>query len=150
MTRWFFFGAGICSHVASGILTFIAFFLLLLIYGLMGLTPIIPKRVFLPVIIFTGLGLMAVFPTLIYRHNQLLQLDWLLSFLQVALMLVIWHRLQRGGRFRWAVVEVRHLGSRRFSWRNLSVFLLVNVFVLAPAAAAYLAVCTSLARESFH
>ena len=135
--------------LASGILAFVTFFLLLLIYGLMGLTPIIPRRVFLPVIIFTGLGLMAVFPTLIYGYNQILHLDWLLSFLQVVIVLVICRRLQRGGRFRWSVVEVRHLGSRAFSWRNLSVFLLLNVFVLAPALVAYLAFSASLAVSHF-
>lgn len=133
----------------STVLTLISFFLLLLIYGLMGLTPIIPKRVFLPVVFFTGLGLLAVFPVLIYRHNQLLQLDWLLSFFQVALILGIIYRLQRGSRFHWFVVEARHLGRRRFSWLNLSVFLLVNLFVLLPGLAAYLAVCTSLAVSHF-
>jgi len=135
--------------LASGILSFIAFFLLLLIYGLMGLTPIIPKRVFLPVIIFTGLGLMAVFPIMIYGYDHLLQMDWLLSFLQVALVLVISRLLLRRDRFRWSIVEVRHLGSRPFSWRNLSVFLLLNVFLLAPAAAAYLAFSASLALSHF-
>jgi len=89
----------------SGILSFIAFFLLLLIYGLMGLTPVIPKRVFLPLIIFFGLGLLAIFPVMIYGYNRLLHLDWLLSFLQVVLVLVICRRLLDGGRFRWCVVE---------------------------------------------
>jgi len=76
-------------------------------------------------------------------------MDWLLSFLQVALVLVIWRRLLRGDRFRWSVIEVRHLGSRVFSWRNLLVFLLLNAFALAPAAAAYLAFSASLAVSHF-
>jgi len=47
------------------------------------------------------------------------------------------------------VVEARHLGSRAFSWRNVSWFVLVNVFVLAPAVAAYLALSVSLALSHF-
>jgi len=135
--------------LASGILGCISFCLLLLIYGLMGLTPIIPKRVFLPILFFTGLGLLVVFPTLIYCHRRLVQLDWLLSLLQVVVVLVIYHRLRGGGRFRWSVVEVQHLGRRPFSWWNLSGFLLLNLLVLLPALAAYLALCASLAMGHF-
>lgn len=143
-----FFGLHLLT-VANAILTFITFLLFLLVYGLMGLTPIIPKRVFLPVILFMGLGLLVVFPTLIYHPKWMLQLDWMLSLIQAVLVLGIVYRLRRGGPFRWSVVEVRHLGSRRFSWLNLSVFLLLNVFVLAPGVAAYLAVCASLAVGHF-
>ena len=135
--------------MASAILTAITLLLMLLLYGLMGLTPLIPKRVFLPVILFIGLGLLAVFPTLIYSPRRILQLDWLLSLLQVVLVLGICYRLRGRGRFRWSVVEVRHLGSRLFSWRNLSAFLLLNVFVLLPALVAFLALYISLAVDHF-
>ena len=109
--------------LTSGILSCVAMVAMLLLYGLMGLTPIIPKRVFLPVIIFAGLGLLTVFPLMIYRYDQMLRLDWLLSLLQTAVVLVVWHRLRRGEPFRWSVVAVRHLGRRSFSGWNLSVFL---------------------------
>ena len=59
----------------SGILTFVSFFALLLLYGLIGITPLIPKRIFLPVIFFNLLALLAMFPTLIYHHTWLLQLE---------------------------------------------------------------------------
>src|SRR5208282_3550763 len=36
-----------------------------------------------------------------------------------------------------------------FSWRNLSVFLLANVFVLLPAVVFYLVVCAALAVDHF-
>ena len=143
------FGGAHFLTVASAILTFITFLLMLLVYGLMGLTPIIPKRVFLPVMLFTGLGLLVVFPTLIYWHKWMLQLDWILSLFQAVLVLGIVYWLRGGGPFRWSVVEVRHLGIRSFSWSNLSVFLLLNVFVLLPALVAYLALCAHLAVGHF-
>lgn len=133
----------------SGILSVTSFVLMLLIYGLMGLSPIIPKRVFLPVMFFIGLSLLAVFPTLIYRYSRMLQVDWLLSLIQVVLVLGIMQRLRGGSRFGWSIVEARHLGSRSFSGWNLSVFLLLNVFVLLPALAVYLAFCASLAVGHF-
>lgn len=143
-----FFGLHFLS-VVSGIFSVAAFFLMLLMYGLMGLSPIIPKRVFLPVIVFTGLSLLAVFPILIYYYQRALQMDWLLSLFQVVLVLGIVHRLRGGSKFGWPVVEIRHLGSRSFSGWNLTVFLLLNVFVLLPALAAYLALCASLAVGHF-
>jgi TRAP-type mannitol/chloroaromatic compound transport system permease small subunit len=135
--------------IASGVLALLTLFLMLVVYGLMGLTPIVPKRVFLPVLLLTGLGLLVVFPTVIYCRQWILQLDWLLSLLQVVLVLGICYRLRGGGRFRWSVVEVRHLGCRPFSWLNLSGFLLLNLFVLLPAVVAYLALCASLAIGHF-
>jgi hypothetical protein len=52
-------------------------------------------------------------------------------------------------KFRWPIVEDKHLGDRRFSWLNLSMFLLVNVFVLLPAIVVYLVLCASLAVNHF-
>jgi len=134
---------------ASAILTFIAFVFLMFVYGLMGLTPLIPKRVFLPIVILTGLGLLAVIPTMIYFYDQLIKIDWLLSFLQVVLVLLICRWLLHRSRFRWNVVEAKHLGRPAFSWWNLSVFLLLNVFVVVPAVATYLAFSVSLAVSHF-
>lgn len=133
----------------SGILTFVSFFALLLLYGLIGITPLIPKRIFLPVIFFNLLALLAMFPTLIYHHTWMLQLDWILSLIQVALVLGIVCRLWGGFRFRWPVVGAKHLGIRLFSGRNLLVFLLLNVLFLLPALVGYLALCVSLAVGHF-
>jgi hypothetical protein len=41
------------------------------------------------------------------------------------------------------------LQGRRFSWRNLLVFLLANVFVLIPGVVVYLVYCTVLATDHF-
>jgi len=135
--------------LASGLVTCLSFFVLLVVYVLMGLTPIVPRRVFLPIFALVGLGLAAVFPVMIYGYNQLVRFDWLLSLLQVLLVSVIWRRLLGGGPFRWFVIEARHLGNPRFSWSHLAVFLLVNLLVLAPVVAGYVAVCTSVAVSHF-
>jgi hypothetical protein len=135
--------------MTSGILTFIAALMAMLVYGLMGLTPMIPKRVFLPVTLFYVAGLLVVFPTLIYCYDRIIQIDWVLSFCQVILGLGLLWWLRGGLKFRWPIVEDKHLDDRRFSWRNLSVFLLLNVFVLLPAMVAYLALCAALAMDHF-
>jgi hypothetical protein len=126
-----------------------AVLLTVVVYGLMGLTPMIPKRVFLPVTLFYVAGLLIVFPTLIYCYDRAVQIDWVLSFCQVILGLGLLWRLRGGLKFRWPIVEPEHLGNRGFSWLNLIVFLLVNVFVLLPAMVAYLALCATLAANHF-
>jgi len=120
--------------VMSGILTFIAMLAAVLVYGLMGLTPVIPKRVFLPVTLFYVAGLLVSLLILIYTFDRAPQGDWVLSLCQVLLVMGLVWWLQGGVKFRWPIVEDKHLGDRSFSWGNLSVFVLVNVFVLLPAA----------------
>ena len=138
--------------VMSGILSFFAFLVAMLVYSLMGITPIIPKRVFLPITLFYVAGVLAVFPVLIYcndRFHRILQLDWAISFCQVILGLGILYWLRGGLKFRWPIVEDKHLGGQRFSWLNLSAFFLVNVFVLLPAIVVYLVLCAALAVDHF-
>lgn len=119
--------------VMNGILTFIAMLAAVLVYGLMGLTPMIPKRVFLPVTLFYVAGLLVSLLILIYTFDRAPQGDWVLSLCQVLLVMGLVWWLQGGVKFRWPIVEDKHLGDRSFSWGNLSVFVLVNVFVLLPA-----------------
>jgi TRAP-type mannitol/chloroaromatic compound transport system permease small subunit len=138
--------------VMSGILSFFAFLVAMLVYGLMGVTPIIPKRVFLPVTLFYVAGFLVVFPVLIYCNDwvhRILQLDWAISFCQVIFGLGILYWLRGGLKFRWPIVEDKHLGDRRFSWLNLSAFLLANVFVLLPGIVIYLFLCATLAVDHF-
>lgn len=119
--------------VMNGILTFIAMLAAVLVYGLMGLTPMIPKRVFLPVTLFYVASLLVSLLILIYTFDRAPQGDWVLSLCQVLLVVGLVWWLQGGVKFRWPIVEDKHLGDRSFSWGNLSVFVLVNVFVLLPA-----------------
>ena len=133
----------------SVILTFIAMLMAILVYGLMGLTPMIPKRVFLPVTFFYVAALLAVFPILIYYYDRMIQIDWILSFCQVILGLGLLWWLRGGLKFRWPIVEDKQLGDRGFSWLNLVVFLLANIFVVLPAMVIYTVLCATLAVNHF-
>jgi hypothetical protein len=135
--------------MTSLILTLIAMLMAMLVYGLMGLTPMIPKRVFLPVTFFYVAALLAVFPILIYYYDRMVQIDWVLSFCQVILGLGLLWWLWGGLKFRWPIVEDKHLGDRGFSWLNLVVFLLANVFGVLPAMVIYTVLCATLAVNHF-
>lgn len=133
----------------NGILGCLSYLLVALVYGLMVVTPVVPKRIFLPVALYIVLALLSVFPVLIYHREWLMQLDWVLSLGQVLLGLGLLFWLNGGFKLRWPIVEARQLGKRAFSWVNLSVFLLLNIFVFIPAIAAYLALCVNLALGHF-
>lgn len=123
--------------------------LALVIYVLMGLTPMIPKRVFLPLALFNPVATLVAIPALIYFYGRIHQIAWGIALCQVLLGLIILHRVQGGLKFRWPLVPEPQLADRRFSWRNLAVFLVVNVVVLVPAVMVYLGLCAVLAVNHF-
>jgi hypothetical protein len=135
--------------LTSEILFFVALLVTVLMYGLMGLTPIVPKRLFLPIAVFYATGLLSVFPILIYAYDRVWEVDWVLSLCQAIVGVWILYRAQGGFVLRWPLVPVERLGVRRFSWLNLSTFVLVNVFVLLPGIMVYLFLCTALAVGHF-
>ena len=132
-----------------GIVCLFAMFTGALVYGVMGLTPMVPKRIFLPITLFNPLALLAVLPLAIYFYGRIQQAAWLISLCQAILALGILWWIQGGFEFRWPLVADEKLGTRRFSWLNLSVFTLLNVFVLLPSVAAYLVLCGGLAVDHF-
>lgn len=139
-------------HVLGGvrrILFLLAMLMALVIYGLMALTPMIPKRLFLPLALFNPLAGLLVIPFLIYAFGRIQQVAWAVSFYQVVFGLGMLYLIQRGSKFHWPLVAQTRLNGRAFSWRNLSVFLLLNVLVLVPAVLAYGALCASLAVDHF-
>ena len=127
----------------------LAMLMALLIYVLMGLTPMIPKRLFLPLTLFNPIAMLGVVPFAIYAYGRLQQVAWVFSLGQVIFGLSILYLVYGGLKWQWRLVPETRLGARRFSWRNLSVFLLVNIVVLAPAVIVYLVVCTALAVNHF-
>ncbi len=135
--------------VISGVLFFFSILMTMLVYVLMGITPMIPKRAFLPVTLFYAAALLVGFPVLIFWYNRVLEVDWVTSLCQVILALGILSWFQGGFNFRWPIVKEKHLGGRSFSWLNLSGFVLVNVFGLLPAVAAYFFLCAALAVDHF-
>jgi hypothetical protein len=139
--------------VISGIFSSMAALAAPVVYILMGLTTMIPKRVFVPVTLFYLAGLLAIFPVGIYSNSDWSglswRLDWVVSFCQmtVGVAMIFW--LRGGWKIRWPIVEEKHLGDRNFSWRNPAIFALANAFILAPAILVYLVLCAVLAIDHF-
>jgi hypothetical protein len=132
-----------------GMMCLLAMLMALLVYALMGLTPMIPKRLFLPLTLFNPLTTLAVVPFAIYAYGRLQEVAWVISVCQLIFGLSILYVVQGGFEFRWPLVAETHLAARRFSWRNLSVFLLVNLLVLLPAVILYLVLSAALAVGHF-
>jgi hypothetical protein len=139
-------------HAFTAIRGVVFFFVTILAigtYGLMALTPMIPKRLFLPVTLFNPVAVLGSLPLLVYYYSRIQQVAWVISFGQVIFCLSILHRLQGGFKFRWPLLAESQLAARRFSWPNLLVFLLMNGCVLLPAAVVYLFLCAALAMDHF-
>jgi hypothetical protein len=150
-------------HLLNGVRGTVFFLFILaaiLIYLLMGLTPMVPKRFFVPVALFSPVVGLAILPLLIYFYARFQWVAWAVSVCQVlvGLTIVYWLRRTRKsvlpsagseGRGKsdsfWPLVTERQLNSRRFSWLNLCGFLLVNLLLLLPGAIAYLFFSSSLA-----
>ena len=132
-----------------GIVFLLAMLMALVIYGLMGLTPMIPKRLFLPLTFFNPVAALAVVPLVIYFYSRMQQIAWLISLGQVLFGLNILYLVQGGYKFRWPLVPEKALEERRFRWQNLIVFLLANLLVLVPGVIAYLVLCATLAVSHF-
>ena len=135
--------------VVRGMVFFFSLLMAIVVYGLMGLTPLIPKRLFLPVALFNPVATLAVIPLAIYFYGWLEQLIWVISLCQLMFGLGILYWFQEGFKLRWPLVTESRLGSRGFSWLNLSGFVGLNLFVVLPAVVVYLAVCASLAVGHF-
>lgn len=135
--------------VISAIISFFAIVASVLIYLSMGLTPMIPKRLFLPLTLFNLVAMLAVIPLTIYHYDRLSLIGWSVTTCQVICGLGILYCSQGGFKFRWPLVGLNQLNLRRFSWLNLSGFVLVNIFVLVPAVIVYLLIGTALAVDHF-
>ncbi len=120
----------------------------IVIYVLMALTPIIPKRLFVPLALFGPLTFLAALPFMIYHYQQTQAIALIISFLQLLFGLWVLCRLQGGLKFNWALARKR-LPVWRFSWANLIAFVLSNILVLLPAVGVYLFVCAGLALNHF-
>lgn len=132
-----------------GVVFLLAMLLALVVYGGMGFTPMIPKRLFLPITLFSPLAALAAIPFVIFYYSRIQQVAWTISLCQLLLGLCILRRVQGGFKFCWPPVAARLLEGRRFSWLNLVAFVFVNVLVLPPAAIVYLWFCTTVAVDHF-
>ena len=140
------------AHALSalgGIISFLAALMSVAIYGLMGLTPMVPKRLFLPIPMFMLVTSIGVLPALTYFMDRFQQVCWIFSLCQVIVAIAILYAAQGRFSLRWPLVPVERLGTRIFSWSNLSAFALVTVFVLLPAIIFSFFICTALAVHHF-
>jgi len=143
-----FFGLHSLSNL-RGLTSFFAFLMTVGIYVVMGLTPMVPKRLFLPIPLFSLATMLAAFPFAIYCFNRIPQVAVGFSACQVVLGLLILNCSQGGLKIRWPLVPENRLGIRRFSWGNIFGFVLLNIFVLVPLVAPYLFLCASLAVDHY-
>ena len=132
-----------------GLVYLFSFLTVVLTYLLMGMTPMIPKRFFLPITLFGPVVFLVTIPLTIYRFDLLGQIGWCVSLCQVLLGLSLLVGIQGGLKFGWPLVSEGRVGTKPFSWRNLIGFVSVNIFVLAPSFFVYFLVCCSLAVDHF-
>jgi hypothetical protein len=135
--------------IPSTIILFVSVPAVALVYVLMGLTPVIPKQIVLPVVASLGLPLLVALPAMIYYYQKLLWYDGVTSGAQVIVYVLLIRWLRGNWQFRWPLVADQHLGRRPFSWRNLLLFVGLNLLVLLPAAMLYLGWCATLAVHHF-
>jgi hypothetical protein len=109
----------------------------------------VPKRLFLPLTLSNLAAMLVSVPLVIYFYNRMQLIGWSISLCQVILGLGILYCSQGGFKFRWPLVGMSQLNLRRFSWLNLSGFVLVNIFVLVPAVIVCLLIGTALAVDHF-
>jgi hypothetical protein len=100
------------------------------IYVLMALTPMIPKRLFLPLALFDLAVTLAMMPVIIYAFDRVQLAAWFFSGAEVAVGLLV--LFAAGGRFQWPLVAEARLRAASFTWRNLLGVGLATVFGLLP------------------
>lgn len=143
-----FFG----SHALVGVLGWVAIPALLMalaVYGLMLLTPMVPKRFFLPITLCGPVTALAALPFLIYFHEHSERIAWAVSLVQALVCFVVVYRLRGSWGFRWPLFAVDQLETRSFRWGNSIGFLTAHLFLALPAVVIYLIACSSLALSHF-
>ncbi|RYD48352.1 MAG: hypothetical protein EOP85_03715 [Verrucomicrobiaceae bacterium] len=127
----------------------IALLMTLAVYGLMGLTPMVPKRFFLPVTLCGLLTAMAALPLLIYFYKSAAWIVWGMSLAQFMVVSLVIRRLAGSWKPRWPLISTEQLGSPGFRWGNLIGFAAVNLLVAVPAVVLYVAGCGVVAVSHF-
>jgi hypothetical protein len=133
----------------TGISFVVTLLMVPLVYVLIGLTPMVPKRLFLPIPLFYLGEVLAAIPLTIYFYGRHREIDLIVSICQAGVGLAILCRAQGGLKFRWPALHIEQLGARGFSWRHFSGFVLVNLFVLLPLAITSLLLFTAHAVNHF-
>jgi hypothetical protein len=140
------------NHVLSvfrGIVFLVALLMTIVTYVLIGLTPMVPKRWFLPITLFGPVTALVLLPLSTLYYGWAPRIVWGVSICQVLVGMIVLHSVRDGWSIRWPLVSADQLGGRCFSWQNLAIFLGVNILVAPPAVIVYLGVCAALAVNHF-
>ncbi|RYD21374.1 MAG: hypothetical protein EOP88_11630 [Verrucomicrobiaceae bacterium] len=121
----------------------------LFIYLLMALTPMVPKRFFLPLTLCGPLTALAALPLFIYFYPQAKWIVWGMSLVQVVAGVVLMRLIARSWKWRWPHFPANRLESPGFRWRNTLGFSAANLLVALPALVLYVAGCGVVAVSHF-
>ncbi len=135
--------------VFSGISFLLMLLTGLLVYGLMGFAPGVPKRVFMPVCLFIPVVYVGVLPLLVFFSRHAMAIMWGVSLVQLLLGLFIVCRLQGGLKFRWPLFPAENLSDRKFNWGNLAGVVTAGVFLIVPALVLYSAFTAMVSVNHF-
>jgi hypothetical protein len=140
------------NYALTGIRGVVASLTLLLAavsYLASGCTPLIPKRLFLPLALYHPVAGLFAIPLVIFFFERTQQIVWAISCFQLLLALFLIHQAGPGFRLRWPIVRAETLGAAPFTLRNFLSFLLVNLFLVLPGVGIYLLFCLGLAAHHF-
>ncbi|HXE42344.1 MAG TPA: hypothetical protein VN516_04900, partial [Candidatus Baltobacteraceae bacterium] len=132
-----------------GLISFSTLVMALGLYLLIGLTPAVPKRIFLPIPLFFLASMLAMFTLAIFWYHHLEEIAFAVSACELMLGVLLVSLSRKEGKTFKPLVKQEQLGARGFSWANLLGFVLLNVFVLLPAIAVYLFSCGAHAVNHF-
>ena len=113
-------------------------------YLLVGITPLAPKRLVLPLALFTPIALLALIPIYFWYKEGWAQISIGISVAQLFLVLVVCWLNRAWFARRWPIIGEEKLRGRTFSWSNLLGFIAANILIGIPAFGVYLAVCASM------
>lgn len=133
----------------TGLLGLFSLLIALFVYGLMALTPMVPKRVFLPLTLAGPVAGLIALPLLIYFYQENRAIAWGIALARFAVCGGILYHLAGRRKFRWPWFAIDQLRSPGFRWGNLIGFTAIHAFVVLPATATYLFGCASVAVDHF-
>lgn len=140
------------NHALAGAAASLAMPALLMtvaVYGLMAITPMIPKRFFLPLVLCGPATALAALPLLIYHYQESAWIAWAMSLVQLAVSVIVIRLVTGSWKPRWPLIAANQLESTGFRWKNTVGFVAVNLLVVLPLVAIHVASCSTLAVSHF-
>src|SRR5690242_4526903 len=95
--------------VVRGIVGFFTVLIGLVIYALMGITPMIPKRTFFLMALFSPLAALVALPCWIYLYGRIQSVIWVISIIQLLCAIIILRTVQGGFKLQMPLVPEESL-----------------------------------------